>query len=60
MALGLGELEAIGLAEELKADSDDGLVDPRVAVERLRRTNFRADEELFQWLLTREKPASDL
>ena len=87
--LGAGELEAIALAEELRADalliddwdgrqealrrhlnvfgtlrvladaSDDGIVDLRVAVDRLRRTNFRANEELFQWLLAREKPKSD-
>ena len=84
--LGPGELEAIALAEELKADalliddwdgrqealrrhlnvfgtlrvladaSDEGIVDLRIAVDRLRQTNFRANEELFQWLLAREKP----
>lgn len=89
VALGPGELEAIALAEELKADalliddwdgrqealrrhltvfgtlrvladaSDDGIVDIRVAVDRLRQTTFRANEELFQWLLNREKPKPD-
>lgn len=44
--LGAGELEAIAF-------------DLRIAVDRLRRTNFRANEELFQWLLAREKPKSD-
>ena len=87
--LGAGELEAIALAEELRADalliddwdgrqealrrhlnvfgtlrvladgSDEGIVDLRVAVDRLRRTNFRANEELFHWLLAREKPKTD-
>lgn len=87
--LGAGELEAIALAEELRADalliddwdgrqealrrnlnvlgtlrvladaSDDGIVDLQVAVDRLRQTTFRASEELFQWLLAREKTKSD-
>jgi predicted nucleic acid-binding protein len=87
--LGAGELEAIALAEELRADalliddwdgrqealrrhlnvlgtlrvladaSADGIADLRVAVDRLRQTTFRASEELFQWLLAREKPKSD-
>jgi predicted nucleic acid-binding protein len=87
--LGAGELEAIALAEELRADalliddwdgrqealrrhlnvfgtlrvladaSDEGMVDLRVAVDRLRLTNFRANDELFQWLLARAKPESD-
>ena len=87
--LGVGELEAIALAEELSADalliddwdgrqealrrhlnvfgtlrvladaSEEGIVDLGVAVDRLRRTNFRASEELFQWLLARQKPECD-
>ena len=44
----------------VRADaSEDGRVDLRKAVERLRGTNFRANEELFQWLLAREKPKPD-
>ena len=87
--LGAGELEAIALAEELRADalliddwdgrqealrrhlnvfgtlrvladaSEEGIVDLGGAVDRLRLTNFRASEELFQWLLARQKPESD-
>ena len=83
--LGPGELEAIVLAEELKADalliddrdgrqealrrqlnvlgtlrvladaSDHGLGDLRTMLDRLRRTNFRASNELFEWLLTRHE-----
>jgi hypothetical protein len=28
-------------------------------VDRLRRTHFRANEELFHWRLAREKPKTD-
>ena len=88
VTLGAGELEAIALAEELRADalliddwdgrqealrrhlnvfgtlrvladaSDEGMVDLRVAVDRLRLTNFRANDELFQWLLARSSRSS--
>ena len=83
--LGRGELEAIALAQELKADAlliddQDGrkeairrhlpvlgtlrvladaaevqLIDLPDAVARLRQTTFRASEELFQWMLSRQK-----
>jgi len=81
--LGRGELEAIALAQELKADAlliDDqrgreeairrhlrvfgtlrvladaaktDLIDLPEVVARLRQTTFRASEELFEWLLSR-------
>lgn len=81
LSLGLGEREAIALAEELTADAllmDDrdarleaerrnlpvlgtlrvladaaehGLADLPTACDRLRATNFRASEQMFNWLL---------
>jgi predicted nucleic acid-binding protein len=81
-SLGLGEREAIVLAEELTADAllmDDrdarqeaerrnlpvlgtlrvladaaehGVADLTTAFERLRETNFRASDQLLQWLLS--------
>ena len=52
-------LNVLGTLRVLADASEEGIVDLRVAVDRLRRTNFRANEELFQWLLAREKPKSD-
>ena len=82
--LGRGELEAIVLAEELKATflliddlyareeairrrlpivgtlgvlaeaPDAGLIDAPDVVARLRQTNFRASQALFEWLLSRK------
>ena len=52
-------LTVLGTLRVLADAFDDGLVDLRVAVDRLRRTNFRANEELFQWLLDRKKPTAD-
>ena len=81
-SLGRGELEAIALAQELKADAlliddydgreeairrhlpvfgtlrvlaaaaDAELINLPDTVARLRQTNFRASEELFEWLLS--------
>lgn len=48
-------IKVVGTMGLLADASDDGLVDLRVAVRRLRETNFRADEELFRWLLARQK-----
>lgn len=48
-------LTVLGTLRVLADAFDDGLVDLRVAVDRLRRTNFRASEELFQWLLDRRR-----
>jgi predicted nucleic acid-binding protein len=52
-------LNVFGTLRVLADGSDEGIVDLRVAVDRLRRTNFRANEELFHWLLARGKPKSD-
>jgi predicted nucleic acid-binding protein len=52
-------LNVLGTLRVLADASEEGMVDLRVAVDRLRQTNFRANEELFQWLLAREKPTSD-
>jgi predicted nucleic acid-binding protein len=51
-------LTVLGTLRVLADASDDGLVDLHVAVDRLRRTNFRASEQLFQWLLDRKKPGA--
>jgi predicted nucleic acid-binding protein len=52
-------LNVLGTLRVLADASDDGIVDIHIAVDRLRQTNFRANEELFQWLLARVKPKSD-
>jgi predicted nucleic acid-binding protein len=52
-------LNVLGTLRVLADGSDEGIVDLRVAVDRLHQTNFRANEELFRWLLAREKPKSD-
>jgi DNA-binding PadR family transcriptional regulator len=52
-------LNVLGTLRVLADASDDGIVDLQVAVDRLRQTTFRASEELFQWLLAREKTKSD-
>jgi predicted nucleic acid-binding protein len=52
-------LNVFGTLRVLADAAEDGMVDLREAVVRLRATNFRANEELFQWLLAREKPKSD-
>ncbi len=48
-------LTVLGTLRVLADAFDEGLVDLRVAVDRLRRTNFRASEELLQWLLDRRR-----
>jgi predicted nucleic acid-binding protein len=47
-------LPVIGTLRVLADASDHGFADLRTVLSRLRQTNFRASEELFQWLLTRE------
>jgi predicted nucleic acid-binding protein len=47
-------LPVIGTLRVLADASDHGFADLGTVLSRLRQTNFRASEELFQWLLTRE------
>lgn len=42
----------IGVLDEA---ASEGLVDARQAADRLRETSFRASEELYQWLLSRNE-----
>lgn len=46
-------LAVLGTLRVLADAAEHGFADLRVALERLRSTNFRADERLMSWLLAR-------
>jgi len=45
------KLAVLGTLRVLADAAEHGFADLRVAFDRLRITNFRADEQLLQWLL---------
>jgi predicted nucleic acid-binding protein len=48
-------LPVLGTLRVLADAAEHGFADLAVAIERLRRTNFRASEPLLQWLLSHER-----